>query len=276
VRSNDKERFTREFPRDISPTSDDRPYFFNYYKWRRLFSSSKYIQEPTAAAQGNPFFIFAQLFISAVLALSFILLPVVVFMRKTINRTHLTRFLVYFTGLGMGFIAIEITLMQKLALFLGHPLYSITVTLFSMLVFAGIGSMVSGRWFLSPAKRVLLVPAGIAVLLGLVIRLSPVMIESWIGLPTFSRILICIGMLAPIGFLLGIPFAYGIKLLNRLNPSIVPWAWAVNGSMTVIGSIFSVILSMNFGFNVVMAFAILIYLISFLCIRTLGVRTLNH
>jgi hypothetical protein len=81
------------------------------------------------------------------------------------------------------------------------------------------------------------------------------------------RIIVCIFILAPISLLLGIPFAYGIRLLNRFNPTIVPWAWAVNGSMTVIGSITAVILSMNLGFNAVMITAVLIYFLDFFFIR---------
>ena len=267
IRTEDKGRFIREFPRDISPTTDDRPYFFNFSKWTNLFSTVKHLEEHTAVSQGNPFFIFGQLLVSTVLALAFILLPVVLFMRKELNRTHLGRFLVYFTGLGMGFIAIEITLMQKLVLFLGHPLYSITVTLFSMLVFAGIGSMLSNRWFHSPTSWAWVVPIGLAVLLGLFILLSPAMVAAWIGWPTAVRIFVCIVILAPISLLLGVPFAYGIRLLNRFNPTVVPWAWAVNGSMTVIGSITAVILSMNLGFNAVMITAVLIYFLAFFVIR---------
>jgi hypothetical protein len=267
VRTKDKDRFIREFPRDISPTTDDRPYFFNFSRWNHLFSSAEYIKEHTAVSQGNPFFIFGQLLVSTILALAFILLPVVIFMRKEVDRTHLGRFLVYFTGLGMGFIAIEIALMQKLVLFLGHPLYSITVTLFSMLVFAGIGSMLSNRWFHSPTPWAWAVPVGLAVLLGLFILYSPAMVEAWIGWPTTARIIMSIVILAPISLLLGVPFAYGIRLLNRFNPTIVPWAWAVNGSMTVIGSILAVILSMNLGFNAVMITAILIYFLAFFVIR---------
>lgn len=266
VRSREKERFIRQFPRDISPTSDDQPYFFNYHKWSRLFSSSKHIHEPLAVSQGNPFFIFAQLLFSTVLALAFILLPVVLFMRKELDRTYLTRFLVYFTGLGMGFIAIEITLIQKLVLFLGHPVYSITVTLFSMLIFAGIGSMLSKRWFHSPTPKAWLVPGVLTILLGLFILYSPAMVNALIGWSTFARILVCIGILAPISLLLGVPFAYGIRLLNRFNPTLIPWAWAVNGSMTVIGSILAVILSMNLGFNFTLLTAIAIYFISFFTI----------
>jgi len=92
--------------------------------------------------------------------------------------------------------------------------------------------------------------------------------------PRTARILFTVLILAPIGLLLGVPFAYGIQLLNRFNPSIIPWAWAVNGCFTVIGSILAVILSMNFGFNAVLITAILVYWLSFFSIHNL--KNMSH
>lgn len=267
VRTEDKASFIRSFPRDISPTSDDRPYFFNFSKWSRLFTTTRHIHEPTAVSQGNPFFIFLQLLVSAILAIGFILVPVAVFTRKTLDRKHLWRFLIYFSGLGVGFIAIEIVLMQKLVLFLGHPLHSITVTLFALLVFAGLGSFLSQKWFHSPTPKIWWVMTGLVGYVVLFITAAKPLTELLIVLPQYLRIILATGALAPIGLLLGVPFAYGIRLLNRFNPTIIPWAWAVNGSMTVIGSILAVILSMNLGFNVVMVTSVLIYLVSFTAVN---------
>lgn len=268
VRTEDKVSFISQFPRNISPTLDDCPYFFNFTKWTWLRRAVKHFDEPTHISQGNPLFIFGQLLLSTVLALVLVLLPVLIFKRRGIKRIYLKRFLIYFTGIGLGFIAIEIVLMQKLVLFLGHPLYSITVTLFSMLIFTGIGSLLSERWFHSPTPLTWLVPVGLATLLGLFILLSPKMVEAWIGWPKLARILITVGFLAPISLLLGVPFAYGIRLLNRFNPTIIPWAWAINACATVVGSILTVIFSMNFGFNFVLITAILIYFVTFLPVRT--------
>jgi hypothetical protein len=268
VRVEDKARFIREFPRNISPTPDNRPYFFNFTKWTWLRRAAKHFDEPTFVSQGNPLFIFGQLLFSTILCVALILLPVLIFKRRGRKRTYLKRFLIYFTGLGLGFIAIEIALMQKLVLFLGHPLYAITVTLFSLLIFTGIGSLLSGRWFHSPTPLAWFVPVGLAVLLGLFILLSPKMVEAWISWPKLARILMTAGILAPISLLLGVPFAYGIRLLSRFNPTIIPWAWAVNGCSTVVGAILSVIFSMNFGFNFVLIAAILTYFVTFLSVQT--------
>lgn len=268
VRTEDKASFIRQFPRNISSAPDDCPYFFNFTKWTWLRRAATHFDEPTYISQGNPLFIFGQLLLSTVLAVVLILLPVLIFKRRGLKRIYLKRFLIYFTGIGLGFISIEIVLMQKLVLFLGHPLYSITVTLFSMLIFTGIGSLLSERWFRSPTPLTWFVPVGLATLLGLFILLSPKMVEAWIGWPKLARILATTGILAPISLLLGVPFAYGIRLLNRFNPTIIPWAWAINACATVVGSILTVIFSMNFGFNFVLIAAILIYFATFLPVRT--------
>jgi hypothetical protein len=112
-----------------------------------------------------------------------------------------------------------------------------------------------------------LVPAGLAALLGLFMLISPTMAGKWITWPQPLRIAVTAAILSPISVLLGIPFAYGIRLLNRFNPTIIPWAWAVNACATVIGSIVAVIFSMNFGFNFVLIAAIVIYGVTFLPVR---------
>ncbi|NIM18694.1 MAG: hypothetical protein GTO51_00365 [Candidatus Latescibacteria bacterium] len=269
VRSPDKADFIRGFPRDISPTTDNRPYFFNFSKWRNPLASVKYIAEPTSVSQGNPAFLLGQFALSTFLSMLFIVLPLVIYRRKDLERKYVGRFLIYFCGLGIGFITIEIALMQKLVLFLGHPLYSITVTLFSILVFTGLGSMISGRWFRAPGRRAALVPIALAVLLGLFILFASRMTSTFVALPLIPRILIAVGTLAPIALVLGVPFAFGIRLLNRFNPSIIPWAWAVNGFCTVIGSILTVVLTMNLGFNFVFIAAIVIYAVVFSALRAL-------
>jgi spermidine synthase len=261
--SDDRDAFIRHFPRDISPTTDDRPYFFNYSKWSRPLDSVKWAWSPTSVSQGNPFLLLAQLLLSTVLALTLIVIPLLASPQRSFDRLYAPRFFGYFLGLGAGFIAIEIALMQKLTLFLGHPLYSITVTLFCILVFTGIGSLLSAHWFETSGSRAWLVPAGIALFVGLFIIIAPGLTRAYIGQPLPVRILMTAGLLAPIAFLLGVPLAYGIRLLHRINPSLIPWAWAVNACFTVVGSILAAILSMNLGFNAVLIAAVIVYAAAF-------------
>ncbi|UCD56133.1 MAG: hypothetical protein JSV16_09825, partial [Candidatus Hydrogenedentota bacterium] len=232
--------------------------------WPNPFSITRHRWEPVSPyTPVSILFILSQLGLSTFLSVVLIVLPLVIFSRKGIQRTGFKRFLVYFAGLGLGFIFIEVAAMQKLTLFLGHPLYSITVTLFSVLVFTSLGSLLSARWFHPPDRRVWLVPSGLAILLISFIFISPQLVASCIRFPLPVRIALAVCVLAPISLLLGVPFAYGIRLLNRWNPSIIPWAWAVNGCCTVIGAILTAILSMNFGFNAVLISAIVIYLVAF-------------
>lgn len=217
-----------------------------------------------------PLLIASQLVLSIIFSIVFILLPLVIFSRKGIKWVGTKRFLVYFAGLGLGFILIEITIMQKLTLFLGHPLYSLTVTLFSILIFAGLGSLLSARLFQPPDRKVWLVPIGLAALLFLFIFFSPRLVAFAGGFPLIARIAVTVILLAPIGLLLGVPFAYGIRFLNIKNPSIIPWAWAVNGCFTVVGAILTVVLSMNFGFNALLIAAMLTYFAAFAAIDMNG------
>jgi hypothetical protein len=258
-----KEHFIRSFPRDISPTTDDRPYFFNYTKWGSLAEARKYVAEPTSVSQGNPIFLLGQLALSTLLAVTLIMLPLALSRRAHVDRRHAARFLVYFLGLGAGFIAIEIALIQKLTLFLGHPLYSITVTLFCILIFTGAGSLLSRRWFEEDRKLEWLVPAGLVLSLGLFILVFPKIVTACIGLPLLLRALITALSLAPTAFLLGVPFAYGIRLLVKMNPSLIPWAWAVNGGFSVVGSVLTVVVSMNLGFTAVLIGALGVYAVAF-------------
>jgi hypothetical protein len=263
VHCRDKQAFIRDFPRNLTPTTDDRPYFFNYTKWRNPFAAAVYLSEPTQVSQGNPLFILGQLGLSSALSVGLILLPLSGRKSRRPASGPRWRFLSYFAALGAGFIAIEIVMMQKLALFLGHPLYSVTVTLFSLLLFTGIGSLISGRWFESRPERAWAVPAGLAALVGGFALTSPRLVAAWIGLDLPARIAIAVAVLAPIGVLLGVPFALGLRRLDRLNPELVPWAWAINGCCTVIGSILTVVVSMNLGFDFVLGAAIVLYFAAF-------------
>jgi spermidine synthase len=263
VRSADKARFIADFPRAISPTTDDKPYFFNFYRWDQPAEASKYLNDATSLSQGNPVFLWGQLGFSTIVAVLLIVVPLL-FQRSQRQGAHAGRFLVYFTGIGVGFIFIEIAMMQKLTLLLGQPLYSIVVTLFSILVFTGLGSFLSGRWLQGGVARARAGPAGGALLMVAVVLAGTPIVDAFIGSPLAVRAVVAGAMVAPVALLLGMPFAHGVKLLERCNPHFVPWAWAVNGSATVVGSVATVIVSMNFGFDTVLLAAAAIYAIAFL------------
>src|SRR5262249_22720802 len=175
--------FVAAYKFDISPTTDDRPYFFSFLRWSKPDVAREFLHEPTAVVQGNPLFLRNQLLWSALAAAVFIVAPLL-FRRGQggASRHGALRFLVYFAGLGFGFIGIEVALIQKSTLLLGQPLYSIVVTLFAILVSTGVGAALSPRWLAVPG-RVRLLPVAIVALVAAVAYGSPLLVHACIGWP---------------------------------------------------------------------------------------------
>lgn len=272
VREQDKARFIRDFPRRITPTTDDQPYFFNFTRWDTpTEEAKKLLAEATEVSQGNPLFLWRQLGFSTIVALLLIVVPLLGRRRSgDAGRRHPFRFFVFFSGIGTGFIFIEIAMIQKLTLLLGQPLYSIVVTLLAILVFTGVGSLVSERWLAGGGNRARLIPLGIGVAVVASMLLAPTLVDAAIGSGFAVRAAVATLLIAPTALLLGMPFAHGIGVLRKVDPSFVPWAWAVNGSSTVVGSVVTVIVSMNFGFNAVLLVAVGIYVAAFAAIDRLS------
>jgi hypothetical protein len=265
VRAPDKQRAIEAFPADISPTSDDKPYFFNFTKWRHPIESIRHIGDVPAVSQGNPFFLLSQLLLSIVLSAVLIVWPLT--RRAARPGRGALRLLAYFSALGVGFISVEIALLQKLTLLLGQPVYSLTVTLFSLLVFTGLGSLWLAPRFAPGSRRIWLVPAGIVLYIALFNLGSAAVIDAAISSALPVRIAVSVLVLAPLGVLLGVPFAYGLRVADAYDPQLIPWAWAINGCLSVVGSVLTVVISMNFGFAVVLWSASVVYALGFLCLR---------
>ncbi len=257
----DRAEFYRKYPLDVTPTSDDRPFFFEYYGWSNLgdFRSGK----------ATLVILLAE---AIALAAAFILWPLWRFSRRGLTTRGARRFLIYFAALGVGFILIEIGLMQRFILFLGQPTYSTSVVLFSILAFSGIGSFWSGRLLGDGDPRRVqrrVIPL-LAVLAVIYIFLLPPLFRNFISLELSWRVIISIVFLAPLGLLMGMPFPMGIRLVDNVNPSLVPWAWGVNGFGSVIGSILAVMIAQSYGFSIAIALAVVVYLLGLGAALSLG------
>ncbi|MBK8096411.1 MAG: hypothetical protein IPK26_04845 [Planctomycetes bacterium] len=273
VQSKDRAAFVASHEFDIRATTDDWPYFFSFVRWDQPEKAAEYLHKPTWVVQGNPLFLQNQLFYSALAALLLIVLPVL-FRRGSSSgsRAGAVPFLLYFAGLGVGFIGIEVALIQKFTLLLGQPLYSIVVTLFGILVFTGVGSWLSAHVLARNVLRSRWIPVGILLFLCVVVFGSESIVQACLAQPLWVRAGVTIAVIAPLAVLLGMPFAHGIALVEKTNPSFVPWAWAVNGSTTVVGSIATVIVSMRWGFSAVMLIAAAIYFLAFLAVDGIARR----
>ena len=170
--------------------------------------------------------------------------------------------LVFFGALGAGFMLIEVSMLQRFVLLLGHPVYSLTVTLFSLLLGTGIGAAWSRRFDqarLRPRAAFSLVV--VAFMGGVALPLVAPLIAWAIPLTRVARIAIAVAMLVPIGIALGIPMPTGIRMLSARAPQMVAWAWGMNGALSVLGATLAIFIAMNWGFRMALLSASATYFI---------------
>lgn len=246
---------------DVEPTSDDRPFFFKYYKLSRLLQIGPVAASATGPIHGYwPYFVFVLVLCSASLAVGlFIWLPLWKFRREGLYGRGSGWAALYFAALGIGFIMLEVSLMQKFALFLGHPMYSIAAVLAAMLFFAGLGSLASGRWRARPQRGILWAFGALALLIALFLAGFDPLTRAVLGWDLWARVAVAVAVIAPIAFTLGHFFPLGLYLVEARQPDYVPWAWGINSGFTVIGSVLSVMIAMAAGFTAVIALVALVY-----------------
>ena len=169
--------------------------------------------------------------------------------------------LLFFVAIGVGFLALEIALIQRFVLFLGYPTYSLSVVLFALLIFTGIGSHLSSRWRRPRHALIvdLLVVAGL--ILASVLWLQP-LLRSLLELPFAARVVTTVVILAPFGLALGMAMPIGLGRLLAMHPRSVPWAWGINGVASVLSSVLSVFIAINYGFKVTSLVACACYLLA--------------
>jgi hypothetical protein len=246
-------------PVAIHPVSDDSPFFFQMSRWRNLslkslqtFTGRSFL-EPLALPVGQIALLTA-LGLGILLSIVLLAIPLAA---RSLPRAGRYRWLGYFFGLGLAYIIVEVVLMQRFTLFLGHPTYSVTTVLFAILLFSGLGSAWSGTRRGTAAAMPLLfaLPAALLVLTFAV----PPITRELIGLPLSARLPLAIGFIAPIAFLMGMPFPIGIRTASAESAAHIPWAWAANGCASVIGSVCAVLGAMVWSFSAMLVAASTIY-----------------
>ena len=252
----------------IDPVRDDAPFFWHFSRFPDVLGD---ILEPIDLEEVDPEqsigerVLLLLLVFAALYAAVFLLLPFVAVRRKWATLPRKGRSAVYFAALGLGFMMFEITMIQRLVRFLGYPTYSLTVTLASILVFAGLGALLSRR--LDRRARVV-VPALVGAL-GVVTLFYQLgldgLLDSLQGSSLAIRVITALIVLAPLGLALGMFMPFGLAAVARLTPfgeEYVAWSWAVNGFFSVIGSVLTTIMAMTFGFHAVQTLALAIYLVA--------------
>jgi spermidine synthase len=265
----DRHAFYARYPLDVTPTTDDRPFFFHTTKlrnhsfvapWLRLMGVHvERPENPGAWATGGLTALLVLLAISSFLIVLFILGPLALTSRGALGPGWF-RSLAYFACLGGAFMLIEVALLQRFVLLLGHPVYSLTVTLFSLLLGTGLGSVLSRRVTTSRVRRTAIVACcGVALVALLWGSVLPAIVQTAIAWPLPLRIALAVALMAPAGMVMGIPLPAGVRLLAAAQPELVAWAWGMNGALSVLGAILAVFIAMNWGFSVTLLCGAVLY-----------------
>jgi spermidine synthase len=251
----DPDSFIDNYALDIRPTSDDRPFFFHSTRLEDQFE----VAFGRSMLFGNGLSALLTLFgISAALVLLFIIGPLLVGGARP--QSGWAGWLLYFGALGAGFMLIEVALLQHFVLLLGHPVYSLTVTLFSILLGTGIGSLAGRRVPDERLSRFTLRAIGGVIAAALVGALFlPRLIDLAIPWPLPIRVLVAAAALVPLGVLLGTALPGGMRLMSRHHADVVAWGWGINGAFSVIGATLAVFIAMNWGFMVALLAGAAVY-----------------
>ncbi len=243
---------------DLRAPSDDRPFFFSFYKWRHLHEHRAEIDPGHLLATGQLVLVLI-LVIAVVFSLVAIGLPLLRAGGDAARVPGRFGLLAYFGALGVGFILAEISFVQRFLLFLGHPTYSLTVILFSFLVSAGAGAWWSGRLSAEPQRVLPRLVAALSILVVLYLLATPALFRALLAAPLPLRVAVTFGLCAPLGALLGTFFPYGIRLSSSRSRDFSAWAWAVNGCLTVVGSVAAIMIATSWGFTVVLCCVLAVY-----------------
>ena len=265
----EQQNFFNNYLFDVTPVTDNRPFFFEFYKWENFFHDIRGVgfggwggdtTRPVALLilGGSTLQI---IFLSII----FIIGPLFFFKRRGLNIKGRKHFIVYFLCLGLGYLMLEIVFMQKFVLFLGHPIYSIAVVLSSFLIFSGLGSLTSGIFRWNKMKTVFLSVAVISLYGTVLILGLQWLLSMFLAFELPVRAMVTGLLIFPLAFFMGMPFPAGLRAASQSAPEVVPWAVGINGCASVIASIATIILAMGVGFSAVMGIGLVVYGLALIC-----------
>jgi len=264
----EREQFLQRYKYYIAPATDDRPYFFHFFKWRALAEIlALRAQGGLPLLEWGYLMLIAALVQATIVSLVLILLPLLRLRGGATAGRQRCRIGMYFGALGLAFLFIEIAFMQRFILFLSHPLYAIPVVLCAFLVFAGLGSGYASRLtrhtqalqLHGHGGQIARAVGGIVSLALLYLVLLGPLFRWCLWLPIGVKILLTMALIAPLAFSMGLPFPLGLAGVARHLPEMVPWAWGINGCTSVLSAILAPILAMHYGFTLVVGLALGLY-----------------
>ncbi len=271
------ERYTAGLVLDLTPPTDERPFFFNQLPplqaLKVLFRSRDAVRgEGTASGNLAATVVLLLLFlVSTWLVAATIIIPILPAI-EDVGARLVTGGTGYFVLIGIGFMTVEIGLLQRMSVFLGPPVYSLSVVLFTLILVTGIGSFISDRLRLDSPKKFAIwcaLTGGYVILLPLWL---PTLLLVFDSANLFSRAALCVGVIAPAAVLMGAGFPTGIRLISAVDRGPTPWFWAINGATGVLASIIAVACSISFGIDVTLRVGGVCYLLLLPAALTIGFR----
>ena len=257
----DMRAFLAAYRYDVSPVSDDRPFFFYTVQPHDIWSFRTTASHESADFKVNLALptLFSLLAVSLIAVAITTALPRLLPGARVPAEKGVAGFLVYFLLLGAGYILVQVGLIQRLVLLLGHPTYALTVVIFSMLISSGLGSLASRRIVRFSDARLSGVLAGVAVLVAALALLATPLIDWSATFSLPAKALVAVLMIAPAGFAMGMPFPAGMARLNAWHPAALRWAWSLNSAASVLGSSTAIFLAIYMGLRVTMLTGALLY-----------------
>lgn len=276
-----KERiFARQYPYDISVITDNSPFFYKCYKfhWKDLLHPEA-LHHTGTIIYWTQFLVLAQALLFSVL---FVVLPLVLSKETSIRHLPHRRvvpLVAYFACLGVGYMFIEIPLMQKFVLLLGSPIYSISIVLAGLLFWTGMGSFILPRFrtfFADDWRALFAAAAGVVALLLITITAGEKVQEFAMGWPFLLRAVFVAGWLAPTGIFLGFFFPLGLRAVGAAGQAAVAWAWGINCGFSVLGSMLAISIAQSIGFNTVILMAAIAYVLAAMAFRWIATSSTQN
>jgi len=248
---------------NIAPPTDDAPFFFHMLRLRDFFRRNLW----NVSLLDFNLKAVAVLVVLLVTVLALTTLCIVVPLYLTTDRRRLAGarpLFVYFAGIGFGFMLVEISMMQRLNIFLGHPIYGMTVVLFCLLVSSGLGSAASQRLVRDPHRdpRAAWLLGALLLATGVTLVTSPFVFRVFEPYSTPIRILVAALVLCPPGLTMGTAFPIGMRLATARADALAPWLWAINGATSVCASVIAIVISLSFGISAAFASGIACYVVA--------------
>jgi len=250
--------YYRDYFFNITPATDNRPFFFYFLKWRNIPTIIRDTSYWQPIIEWGNLMVFATLVQGLVLSFFFIFLPL--WIKKVSPEKGWYFPLLYFAALGFGYMLIEISFIQKFILYLTNPTYASSVIIFSFLFFSGLGSRFSQHFQQKAIYYLSRIIPVICLFLVLYQGLIPLIFQHTLQLPLIIRFLLTAALIAPLAFLMGMPFPLGIGIIAGKRGNMIPWAWATNNFCSILASVSAVIIALSAGFQAVGYLAAVIYL----------------